>query len=188
MWLGGTALTARALARVSRGQLRYPAVDCPRCRSEQTQSVRMVLATGAGGFSGMALGIGTGGAAVSGFQGTSQTELARSLDPGERPGMGIVGGVGGLLVIAGGLLIFIGTFLSARSCGVEDPESSASVIKDYLWSCSAISRGERTVPRLVATVCPAKTRGLAETRRVCGACLGLSPLRKCLGRTDALNH
>ena len=58
-----------------------------------------------------------------------KTKASYKAFDGERPGMGIVGGVGGLLVIAGGLLIFIGTFLSARSCGVEDPESSASVIR-----------------------------------------------------------
>lgn len=82
-------------------------LDCPHCRSTNTQSARMAVAAGTSTFSGSmvsagVLGPGAGGVSVGLVGGTSQTNLAAALNPGPRPGwLGLISGlVFGFAIVA----------------------------------------------------------------------------------------
>ncbi len=83
---------------------------CPNCQSQDTQAVRMVIAAGTSTGLGHGVAMATGGAALAEFATTSKTELARKLDPGPAPSIGLLEFLGWAFIPLG---LFIGFVMGA---------------------------------------------------------------------------
>lgn len=89
-------------------------MDCPECNSSDTQAVRMVIAVGTSTGVGRGVAMATGGAALAEFATTSKTELARRLDPGQEPSLGLAEFLGWAFIPLG---LFIGFVLGTNGGG-----------------------------------------------------------------------
>lgn len=83
---------------------------CPQCGAEDTQAIRMLLASGTTHMQSTGIGItGTGQIGVAAFGGTSKSELVRRFDPGPdpTPTQGIGAGVGWFAMAVGALIVIL---------------------------------------------------------------------------------